>query len=35
MYLEESRFLKKGISKIIKNKGKGQKGRFLVMLMAT
>ena len=34
MYLEESRLLKKGVSKIIKNKVKDQEGRFLGMLMA-
>ena len=35
MYLEEPRFLKKSVSKVIKNEVKDQKGRFLGMLMAT
>lgn len=35
MYLEESRFLKKGVSKVIKNEVKDQKGRFLGMLLGT
>ena len=34
-YVEESGSLNKGLNKTIKNEAKGQKGEFLIMLMAT
>ena len=34
-YVEESGSLNKSLNKTIKNEAKGQKGEFLIMLMAT